>query len=132
MNLFTIVIQIRRILKLFDQLPKILVSHISNGKPWLLFLVLTIGHESQKGSQPLTWSSHIISLFLIDDFPLVQTINLRRYFQDGVLLTVIDLPVFPTIAPSTNFHVHRCELLLPEFLPSGATMINIWWWCYNC
>ena len=96
-------------------------------KYWLvpLFLVWTFGTESQRGSHPLTWYSHIVLWLRRGELPLVQTIKLRRYFQDNVFLTIIDLPIFPNIAPSTTFHVHWCELLFEQCIPNGATMINL-------
>ena len=55
-----------------------------------------------------------------------------------MIVTNLDLFVFPNIALTTVSHVHRlkkislltCELFLPERLLSGATMINRRW-CYN-
>ena len=119
------------ILKILEQLPGVLVINIRNGKPFLLFIVLPCVPESQRGIHLLTWSSHMIFLLLKCEFPLVHTIKLRRYVQDNVFLTLLDIPLFTNIVPSTNFHVHRCELLFPERLLIGATVINIWWWCYN-
>ena len=34
---------------------------------------------------------------------------------------IIDVPVFPNIAATTIFYVHRCERFLPEILPIEAT-----------
>ena len=47
------------------------------------------------------------------------------------MLIILDLPVFPNISTTTIFHARRCEIFLPEHLPSGETMINRQW-CYNC
>ena len=76
-------------------------------------------------------------------FHLVQIVKLLWDIQNIInilgdtLVTTLDLFVFPNIALTTVFHVHRlkqilltCELFLPERLPSGATMINRRW-CYN-
>ena len=115
------------IFKFLDRLPKILVNNVSNGKPWTLFLVWNFGPEIQKGSHPLICSSHIIPWFWRVDFPLVHTINLIRDVKDDVLLSVLDIPVFPIIAPFTTFHVHRCELIFPEHHQSGTTIINSLW-----
>ena len=41
------------------------------------------------------------------------------------------LPCLPKLC-TLAFHVHWCEILFPECLPSGENMINIWWYCYNC
>ena len=60
MNLFILVIQIRRIFKLLGQLPEILVNNVSNGSPCLLFLVQTFGPEIKICSHPLTRDYHII------------------------------------------------------------------------
>ena len=116
------------IFKLLDKITEILVS---NGSHFLLFIAWPFGTESQRGSQPLLWSSHIIPWFWRDDLPLVQTMKLQRNFRGDILLTVLGLPVFPNIVPSRTCHVHRCQLLFPERLPIGETVINIWWWCYN-
>ena len=63
--------------------------------------------------QTLTLYSHIILWFLIVEFPLVHIIKFRIYVQCGVLLTILDIPVFTNISPSTTFHVHQCEILFP-------------------
>ena len=131
MNLFTILTYTRWTIKLLEQLAQILLSNVINGKPCLLFLVWIFGPKSQRVSQPLTWSSHIIFLFWRCYFPIVHTINLIRDVQDGVLLAILDILSFPNIAPSTTFHVHRCKILLPEHLLIWATMINSYWWCHN-
>ena len=76
-------------------------------------------------------------------FHLVQIVKLLWDIQNliniqsNTLVTTLDLFVFPNIALTTVFLVHRFkqilltyELFLPERLPSGATMINRRW-CYN-
>ena len=120
------------IFKPLEQLTEIMFSNVSDGKPYPLFLVLNFGPKGQRGNQPLTWYSHIILWLWICDLPIVKTIEIRRDFHDDVLITIIYIPVFTNISPSTTCHVHRCEHLFPERLPNGATMINSWWWCYNC
>ena len=79
-------------------------SNDSNGKPCLFFLVWPFVPESQRGSQPLTWYFYIIPWLWICELPLVQTIKLRRDLQDDELIIILDLPVFPNIAPSKKFH----------------------------
>ena len=118
--------------KLIEKLPEILVSNVSNGSTLLLFLVCNFVNESQRGSQPLTWSYHITHWFWRGYLTLVQKIKIQIYVQGYVLLTVLDFPVFPNIAPSTTFHFHWCKVLFPEHLLSGSTIINSLWWCYNC
>ena len=116
-------------IKRFDELHEILFSNISNGKPWLLFLVWPFGPEIQIGSQHLTWYYHVIILFQKGELFLVHTIKPRIYVQDNVLLTILDLPGFPNISPPTACHVQRCERLFQECLTSVTNMINTYWWC---
>ena len=121
----------RQILKLLNNIRNILKSNISNAKLCLLkFLWPSNGLETQRGNQPLDWYSKIIFWFWRYYFHLVKTTKFQRDVQGDVLLTIIDLPLFPKIVMSTSFHVHRCEKFLPERLLSGATMINRQW-CYN-
>ena len=97
----------RLTLKLLEQLPEIMFSDVSNDK-YCLFLFLRI--------LVLTSIEVVIPLPGIPMrgyFTIFQTINIRRYVQDNLLITIIDLPMFPNIVPSTHFHVHRCELLFP-------------------
>ena len=70
-------------------------------------------------SVPEIYTSYIIPWFRRGDFPLVDTINLRRSFQDYLFLAIIDIPVFPNIGHYTTIHVHQCEPLFPEHLLSG-------------
>ena len=132
MNLFTFVTYIQWNIKILEQLPEVLISNVSNVKACLLFLVWIFFPDRQKGSHPLTWYFHINTWLWKGDLPLVQTIKLRRYVQDNLLPTIIDLPLFPNIASSTTFHVQWCKIIFPECLLIGSTMINSWWWCYNC
>ena len=126
------------ILKLFDNLRKVLLTGISDGIPCLfVFWWPYFGLESQSGCQPLSWSSQSPFWLLRCGFHLVQTVKLRWNIQGDDLVTTLDLLVFPNFATTTIFHVHRLkqifltrELYLPERLPSGATMINRRW-CYN-
>ena len=64
-------------------------------------------------------------------FNLVHMTKIQRYVQEDVLLTVLDLPVFPNIVTTTIINVHQYELFLPERLTIVATMINRRWY-YNC
>ena len=75
------------------------------------------------------------SVFLTYIAPSLRPLFLSatlQYIMDQVyvLLTILDIHVFPNIATTPIFHVQRCELFLLERLKSGATMINIQW-CYN-
>ena len=95
-----------------------------------------IGLDTHRGNQPLYRSSQIIFWLWRCDSHIVQTAKLRRDVQGDVLITILDLFVFPNITTTTKFYVHRCELskcelLLPERLTSGSTMINKRW-CHNC
>ena len=94
-------------------------------------LVWNCGPDSYRGSPTLTWYYYIITWFWRCDFHIFQKIKLRIDVQDNVLLTVLGIPMFPYIAPSTTFHVRRYEILFVEFLLGGASMINSCWWCYN-
>ena len=125
-------------LKLFDNLQKVLLPDISDGIPWLFvffrpYLVL----KSQRGYQPLCWSPQFYFWLWRCGFHLVQTVKLCWDIQGDTLVTTPDLLMFPNFATTTIFHFHRlkqilltCKHLLPELLPSGATMINRRW-CYN-
>ena len=113
-NLFTLVTYIRLIIKILEKIPEVLISNVSNGKPCLLFLIWPFGTEVQRGIQPLTGSSHIIILFWRGKFPLFQTIKIIRDFQDNVFLAILDLPVFPNIAPSTTCHFRQCGIFKPR------------------
>ena len=132
MNLFLFVRYILWIIKLLVKTPDILVSNVSNGNPCHLFIFLTFGPKNQRRSHTLTWSSHIIPWLWRSKSPLVQKIKPQRNVQGDILFSIIDFPVFINIAPSKTCHVHWCGLIFPWRLPSGSTMINSWWWCYNC
>ena len=127
---------IRQIFELLDNIWKILHTDISNGITWLfLFLWPCMGFDTQRGNKPLSWYSQIIFWIWRCDSHLVHTNKLQQYVQGDVLLTIINLSVFPNIATTTIFHVHRCDItkceLFPlECLPIGVTMINRRW-CYN-
>ena len=95
------------------------------------FIVWNFGTDIQISSQPLNWYYHTTISLLRGDLPLVHKIKLRRDIHYDVMLTIIDLPVFPNIESCTTCHVHQCEILNPERLLSVATMINSWWWRYN-
>ena len=134
---------IRQFLKLPDNLWKVLHTDISDGTPLIfVFLWPWFDLETQRGNQPLYWFSYIIFFLWRFNSRLVRTAKLQLYFQGGVLITTLDLSVFPNFFLTTNFHVHSCELtkceifllreiFLLELLPSGTTMINRQW-CYNC
>ena len=133
---------IRQFLKLPDNLWKVFHNDIYYGIPCLfLFLWTCFVIDTHRGSQPLSWSILFISWLWRCDSHLVQTAKLWRDVQGGVLITILDISVFPNIATTTIFHVNSCELtkcelfltceiFLLERLPSGATMINRRW-CYN-
>ena len=91
------------------------------------------GNESHRSSHNIYWSSHIILLSWRGGLPLLHKIKLQVNAQGDILLTVLDFLVFSKTATSTTFHVHWCEMLFPERLTSGATMINKrWGWnCYG-
>ena len=78
------------------------------------FLVWPFCPEFHRGSQNITWYSHITLWFWRGEFTLFQTINIRRYVQDNVFLTILDLPVFPNIAPSTTCHFRQCGIFKPR------------------
>ena len=93
--------------------------------------------ETQRGNQALSWSFQFPFWLWRCDFHLVQTVKLWLDEQGDVIVTALDIFVFPNIATTTIFHVHRqgkhfptCQLFLPERLSSGATVINRRW-CYN-
>ena len=123
---------IRHILKLLNNLRNILNTDFSNDKPCLFNIFWpSNGIETQRGNQPLTWSSQIIFWFSRCDFHIVQINKLQRYFEDDVLITVLDIPVFPNITTTIIFHAHLRVISLPEHLSSIATTINRRL-CYNC
>ena len=127
---------IRKHFKVLDNLWNILHTDISDNMPRIFVFIWTSnGLETQRGNQPLYWYSQIIFWFWRCDFCIVHTAKFQRDVQGDVLLTILNLPMFPNILTSTIFHVHRCELTrcelsLPERLPRVATMIN-GRWCYN-
>ena len=131
MNMFAFITYIRRTIKLLEQLPELLISNISNGKPCFLFS-WPFSPEIQRGIHPLTWSPYVIFWLWRGEFHIVQTIKIIRDIQYNVLLAIIDLPMFPNSATYTTFHVQLCGILFPWHILSVSTMINIWWWCYNC
>ena len=128
---------ITQLLKLPNNLWKVLNTDISNGIPCLfVFLWPCFGLETHRGNQPLSWSPPIIFWLWRCDSCLVHNSKLQQYFQGDLLVTTLDLPVFHNIDTNTIFHVHSlksfptCELFLPERLPCWANMINRQW-CYN-
>ena len=134
---------IRQFLKLPYILWKVLNIDISYviSCPFV-FLWTCFGPETHRGNQSSSWFSQNIFCLWSCDFHLVKTSKLQRNVQGDVLVTTIDLSVFPNITKITIFHIHSCELnkchilptcerFLPELLPSGSWMIHIQW-CYNC
>ena len=125
---FTHINLIRKILKLLNNLKNIRKTDISNGKHLFCnFLWYSNGPETQKGNQPLYRCTKLIFWLWRCDFNPEQTTNIQKYVQGDVLLTIIDIPVFTKNVKTTILNVHRCELSLPECLPSVARMIIIPW-----
>ena len=123
---------IKQILKFLNNLRNILNTDFSNDKTCLFNMFWpSNGIETQRGNQPLTWSSQIIFWFSRCDFHIVQINKLQRYFEDDVLITVLDIPVFPNITTTIIFHAHLRVISLLEHLSSIATTINRRL-CYNC
>ena len=117
----------RYIFKWFKYLPNFLKSNIVSGSPCLFIIIWPLsGTDSKRYIHPLTWSSHIIHWSWIVELPLVQTYKLQINPQGNVLLTILDLLVFLHIATPTSSRFYQCELLLPDFIPSGTTIINTW------
>ena len=128
--------------KLFDFVGKVLHTDIPDGIPCLfIFCWPCFGLESHSSYQPLSWSLYLYFWLGRCGFHLVQIVKFLWDFQNLVhvqsdtLITILDLFMFPNIELATVSHVRRdkqillltCELLLPERLPSGATMINRRW-----
>ena len=107
------------IFKILDNLWKTLHTDISNGVPWLLVFIWPYnGLETHRGNQTLYWSSQIIFWLWRCDFNIFHTTKFKQYVQGEVLLTVLILTVFPNIATTKSFHVHRCEITKCElFIP---------------
>ena len=123
---------IGKLLKFLNNLRNILQIDISNGIHWLfLFLWPYNVLDTQRDNQHLSWSYQIIFWLWGNDFHLVHNTKIHIDVQVDVLLTIMNLPVFPNIVMTTNFHVCRCERFFLEHLMSGETMINRRW-CYNC
>ena len=121
---------IRQILKCFDNIWNILQTDISNVIPWLFVLIWPSDVlDNQRLNKPLSWSSQIIFWLWRCYFYIFQTNKIQKDIQGDVLLTILDLPLFPRIVPTAIFHVHRCELSIPESLTSGAIIINRRWCC---
>ena len=133
---------LNKIFKLFDFVGKVLHTDIYDGIPCLfIFCRPCLGLESKSGYQPLSWSLHFYFWLWRCGFHLVHIVKFLWDFQNLVhvqsdtLITILDLSMFPNIELTTVSYVHRhkqtliltCELLLPERLPSGATMINRQW-----
>ena len=118
---------IRQFFKLLNNIWKVLLPDISDGTPFLFVFVWPyFGLETNRGDQTLSWSFQFFFWIWICHFHLVQTVKFQWYFQGDILVTNLDLPVFPNITTTTNFHVHiqeqlflTCQFFLQERLPSG-------------
>ena len=100
---------IRQLLKLFDNIWKILHTYIINFIPFpLISLWPYNGLATRRGNQPLSWSTQIIFRIWRCDFIFVHTTKFQQDVQGDVNLTILDLPVLPNISKNTLFHVHRC------------------------
>ena len=133
---------IRELVKLPNNLWKVLLTDISDGIPCLFVLLWhCFGLETQRGDQHCSWSSQIILWLQGCDSHIFQTSKFQWNVQGDVLVTTLDISVFTNITTTTIVHVHSCELtkcelfltceLSPqECLLSGATMINRRW-LYN-
>ena len=49
-------------------------------------------------------------------FDIVQTFKFQRDVQGGILITTLDLSVFPNITMTTIFHDHSCEITKCELI----------------
>ena len=95
---------IRKFIKLPDNLLKVLHTDISDGITLLfVFLWNCFGLDTQRCNQPLYWYSQIIFWLWICDSHLVQTAKLQRYVQNDVIITTLDISVFPNISTTTIF-----------------------------
>ena len=56
-----------------------------------------------------------ITLFCRGDFTLVQNPKIKINVQDNVMITILDIPVFPNVDPFKTFHVHQCEPIFQIF-----------------
>ena len=127
------IILISQLLKLFDNIWKILHTDISNGIPFIfLFFWPYNGLDIQRGNKPLYLSLQVIFWLWRCDFHIVQNTKFQQDVQGDVLLTNLNLSVFPDITTTTIYHVNmceltKCELYLPERLPIVSTMIYRWW-----
>ena len=103
---------------------------------------IIFGLGTHRGNQPLSWFSQFNFWLWRCYSHLVHIVKFQLDVQGGILITTLDLSVFPNIATTTilNFHICEltkcelfltCEIFLPERLPSEATIINRQW-CYNC
>ena len=109
----------RLFFKLIDNLWSILHTDIINGIPCLfVFLWPYISLETQRGNQPLSWSSLIIFWLWRCDYHLVHAAKLQMYVQGDVLITILNLFVFTNISTTTIVYFHSCELTKSAlFLP---------------
>ena len=127
---------IRQFFKLPNNLQKVLLTNISDGIPCLFYFCgLNLALKPREVINPFPDLSNFFWLWRCD-FHLVQIVKFQRDVQGDILVTTLDLSMFPNITMTAMFHVYsceltKCELLLPESLPSRATIINRRW-CYNC
>ena len=102
---------INQFLKIPDNIWKVLHTDISNGITcFLVFIWPCFGLESHRDNQTLSWSYCIIFWIWWYGSHSVQTDKLQQDLQGDVLITTLDLYVFPNITTPINFHVHSCEL----------------------
>ena len=94
---------IRQDFKTLDNIWKILHTFISNAIPCFLFPLPYIGIDTQRSNQPMSWSSLILFWFWRCDFHLLQTTKFQRDVQGDVLITIINISVFPNIFNNHNF-----------------------------
>ena len=116
--------------KLLDFVGKVLHTDISDGIPCLfIFCQPCFGLESQSGYQPLSWSLHFYFWLGRCGLHLVQIVKFLWDFQNLVhvqsdmLITILDLSMFPNIALTTVSHVHRDKKSC--FLPVNFSSQNV-------
>ena len=59
---------------------------------------------------PLSWYSQIIFWIWRYDSHLVQSAKRQQYVQGDLVITILDIYLFPNIATTTIVYVHSCEL----------------------
>ena len=116
---------------MFGHIPNITFirnTEFSNGKISLFntFLVSN-GLETQRGNQPLPWSSQIIFLQWRCDFHILQIITVQRDVQGDVLPTILDLYVFLTLQ-QPKFSLLTCA----NFPSHNVFQVEQLWWIDGC